>query len=331
MNRLSLIAAAALAAMYVTAIPARAAEPVKLSIGSFSQKSSWFAYSTRIADLLREVLPKGSTVDAPPKGGGTSSPLLVAAGKFDMALGFASVNGWARDGIIAYKKPMTNLRALVGGFDQYYLAVVALRDDKAKGLADYIKRHPDLKVVLRGKGSAGGFGGEQLLGFAGASAKDVTGRGGRYDKVGSFGVVKSALSSGKSDLWIHSVTRGHPALTDIALGTSLSFLQPSQGTLDDMTKAGWPAAGLPAGTFKGQDKDVTYPGTSTLLFASTAMSNDLAYATVKAICDNQDRFKAVHKALSTFDCAKNGWQPENVVLPLHDGAARYYKEKGWLK
>ena len=330
MRRLSVIAAAALAVFYFTATQARA-EPVKLSIGSFSQKSSWFAYSTRIADLLREVLPKGSTVDAPPKGGGTGSPLLVAAGKFDMALGFASVNGWARDGIIAYKKPLTTLRALVGGFDQYYLAVVGLRDDKATGLADYIKRHPDLKVVLRGKGSAGGFGGEQLLGFAGASEKDVSGRGGRYDKVGSFGVVKSALSSGKSDLWIHTVTRGHPALTDISLSTSLSFLQPSPGVLSDMAKAGWQPAVLPAGTFKGQDKDVTYPGTTTILFASTAMSDDLAYTTVKAICDNLDRFKAVHKALSNFDCATKGWQPENTVLPLHDGAARYYKEKGWLK
>ena len=277
------------------------------------------------------MLPEGSTIDAPPKGGGTSSPLLVAAGKFDMALGFASVNGWARDGIIAYKEPLPTLRALVGGLDQYYLAVVALRDDQAKDLGDYIKRHPDLKVVLRGKGSAGGFGGEQLLGFAGASEKDVTGRGGRYDKVGSFGVVKTALSTGKSDLWIHTVTRGHPALTDISLATSLSFLQPTPSVLADMAKAGWQPATLPAGTFKGQDKDVTYSGTTTILFASTAMSDDLAYTTVKAICDNQDRFKAVHKALSDFDCAKNAWQPENVVLPLHAGAARYYKEKGWLK
>jgi len=331
MHSLSAITAAALAALFFTAMPAQAEDSVKLSIGSFSQKSSWFAYSTRVADLLREVLPKGSTIDAPPKGGGTSSPLLVAAGKFDMALGFASVNGWARDGIIAYKEPLPTLRALVGGLDQYYLAVVARRDEQAKDLGDYINRHPDLKAVLRGKGSAGGFGGEQLLGFAGASEKGVTGRGGRYDKVGSFGVVKTALSTGKSDLWIHTVTRGHPALTDIALATALSFLQPTPGVLADMAKAGWQPAVLPAGTFKGQDKDVTYPGTTTILFSSTAMSDDLAYTTVKTICDNQDRFKAVHKALSAFDCAKKAWKPENVVLPLHAGAARYYKEKGWLK
>jgi hypothetical protein len=26
-----------------------------------------------------------------------------------------------------------------------------------------------------------------------------------------------------------------------------------------------------------------------------------------------------------------GWKPENLGLPLHPGAEKYFKEKGWLK
>ncbi|MCZ6858914.1 MAG: TAXI family TRAP transporter solute-binding subunit [Alphaproteobacteria bacterium] len=330
-TKTTILSTAVALAVTLGASTALTAEPVRLSIASFKQKSSWFAYSTRVAELIRAALPAGSTVDAPPKGGGTSNPRLVAAGKFDLAFGMAAVSGWAQAGQVAYKAPLKNLRSLVGGFDQYYVAVVARRDASASDLPAYVAAHPGMKVVLLGKGSAGGFAGEVLLGFSGASKKMVSKAGGRYDKAGSFGVVKAAISSGKSDLWIHTVTRGHPALTEIAIGTKLSFLEPSAMVLRKMAAQGWTTAVLPAGTFKGQDKDVKYPGTTTSLFTSTRMSDKLAYTIVKAICDNQDRFKAVHKALSKFDCATRGWKPENVVLPLHPGAARYFKEKGWLK
>ncbi len=320
-----------LSAAMFGASPAWAADPVKLSIASFSPKSSWFAYSTRLSEMLRETLPEGSVVDAPPKGGGTANPSLLAAGKFDVGFVMTSVAGWAKNGEVAYAKPLDNLRSLVGGFDQYYLAVVARKDPNDASLPAYVAAHKDMKVVLRGKGSIGGLAGEQLLDLSGASEKEVTAAGGRYDKVGSFGVVKTALATGKSDLWIHTITRGHPALTEIAIGTPLSYLQPADDVLETMEAQGWTTAVLPANSFEGQAKDVKYPGTTTSLFATTALSDDVAYTIVKTICEDQDRFKAVHKALAKFDCATQGWKAENLSLPLHDGAKRYFVEKGWMK
>jgi TRAP-type uncharacterized transport system substrate-binding protein len=50
---------------------------------------------------------------------------------------------------------------------------------------------------------------------------------------------------------------------------------------------------------------------------------------VKAVFDNFDEFKKLHPALASL-------KPENMIkdglsAPLHDGAAKYFKEKGWLK
>jgi TRAP-type uncharacterized transport system substrate-binding protein len=28
--------------------------------------------------------------------------------------------------------------------------------------------------------------------------------------------------------------------------------------------------------------------------------------------------------------AKDAWRPENVGIPLHPGAVRYYRERGWM-
>jgi hypothetical protein len=53
------------------------------------------------------------------------------------------------------------------------------------------------------------------------------------------------------------------------------------------------------------------------------------YQVVKAVFDNFDEFKKLHPALANL-------KPENMVsdgnsAPLHEGAVRYYKEKGWIK
>lgn len=326
------LAAAVLAAALATASSAQADEPVQLRIASFSQQSSWYAYAVGLAELLRDKLPDGSTIDTPPEGGGTKNPPLVAAGKFNLAFGMAVVSGWAAKGEEAYDRPMPSLRGLVGGLDQYYLAVVAKPADAGPTLQGYLDgKKKDITVILREKGSIGGFGGKQLLGLAGASEKEVDAAGGRYEEAKSFGVVKNALTSGEADLWIHTITAGHPALTEIAETNDLAFLQPSDAVLKEMTeKYAWGTATLPKGTFRGQADDVTYPGTTTALFTSADLPDEVAYTVVKTICENEAAFKAVHKALSKFSCAEDAWKPENVVLPLHPGAAGYYKEKGWM-
>jgi uncharacterized protein len=53
------------------------------------------------------------------------------------------------------------------------------------------------------------------------------------------------------------------------------------------------------------------------------------YQVVKAVFDNFDEFKKLHPALANLTpeaMVKNGQS-----AALHDGAARYYKEKGWIK
>lgn len=319
------------AAVTFGAATTAAADPVELSIASFSHNSVWYAYSARIAELLREGFPEGSVIDAPPKGGGTSNPRLVAAGKFELAFGIAAVTGWAMNGEVVYKEPLTNLRSLLGGFDRQYLLVTARKMPGVDDLPGYIAAKKDMNVVLRGKGSAGGLAGKMLLAMSGAGEDEVAAAGGRYDFVGSFGVVRSAMTSGKSDLWIHTVSKGHPIVTEISLATDLMYLQPSDEVLKKMADNGWPTVVLPAETYKGQSKALKFPGTNSSLFASTEMSDELAYTIVKTICEKQDRFKTVHKALESFDCATRGWQAENVILPLHDGAKRYFVEQGWMK
>ena len=62
--------------------------------------------------------------------------------------------------------------------------------------------------------------------------------------------------------------------------------------------------------------------------SSSKVSNDVVYTLVKAVFENFDDFKKLHPAFANLepkDMIKAG-----LSAPLHDGAVKYYKEKGWM-
>jgi TRAP-type uncharacterized transport system substrate-binding protein len=63
--------------------------------------------------------------------------------------------------------------------------------------------------------------------------------------------------------------------------------------------------------------------------SSAKVPADVVYTVVKTVFDNLDEFKKLHPALAHLkpeEMIKNG-----LSAPLHDGALRYYREKGWIK
>lgn len=59
------------------------------------------------------------------------------------------------------------------------------------------------------------------------------------------------------------------------------------------------------------------------------MPEETAYRITRAVIENRDAIVAENKAMAGF-VAKDAWRPENVGIPLHPGAQRYFKEKGWM-
>jgi uncharacterized protein len=325
-------ACAALLAMPQMASAKMGDKPINLTIASFSQGSSWYVYAVNLAALLHDALPPGSSIDTPPIAGGLANPQLVAVGKAQLAFGMAAVGNWALQGKIGYKQPMPNLRALVGGLDEYFLVALARGKGFPPDLTNYFtKVRPNARVTLLQRGSIGSFAGQQLLDLAGADEKTLAAHGGGYE-FGTFGMVKNRFAAGTADIFVQVATRGHPGITEIAHNTTVTFLAPSDLVLKEMRqKFGWDSRVLPKDTFQGQDQDVRLPGTTTVLFTSTAISDDLAYTVVKTICEKTAKLRTAHKALAHFDCADGAWKLANTGLPLHPGAERYYKERGWIK
>jgi hypothetical protein len=61
---------------------------------------------------------------------------------------------------------------------------------------------------------------------------------------------------------------------------------------------------------------------------SSKVPDKVVYEVTRAVFENLDDFKSLHPAFANLD-------PKNMIkdglsAPLHDGAVKYYKEKGWM-
>lgn len=82
---------------------------------------------------------------------------------------------------------------------------------------------------------------------------------------------------------------------------------------------------IPAGTYQGQDADVTTIGIKAVLIARQSLSDDVIKNVTKILYEHADDFKYATSLDITFNVkeAANG-----VDIPFHSGAADYYTENG---
>jgi TRAP transporter TAXI family solute receptor len=80
--------------------------------------------------------------------------------------------------------------------------------------------------------------------------------------------------------------------------------------------------------YNGSPDDVTTFGVGATFVSSTNTSADTVYQVVKAVFENFDTFRKLHPAFGNLQKAE--MIKDGLSAPLHDGAARYYKEAGLM-
>ncbi len=88
-------------------------------------------------------------------------------------------------------------------------------------------------------------------------------------------------------------------------------------------------ATIVGGTYRGNPDDTKTFGVGATLVTSANVSDDAVYALVSGVFENFDAFKKLHPAFGNL-------KPEEMIkdglsAPLHPGAVKYYKEKGWME
>lgn len=85
---------------------------------------------------------------------------------------------------------------------------------------------------------------------------------------------------------------------------------------------------LTGGMYKGNETDVRTFGVAATLVTSASVSKDIVYELVKSVFEDFETFKNLHPAFANLD--KEDMISKALSAPLHEGAVKYYREKGWM-
>lgn len=140
----------------------------------------------------------------------------------------------------------------------------------------------------------------------------------------------AALCDNKIDGFFYGV--GHPSANiQDPITTCGAKLVPLTGPAVDKLVAGAPyyaKVDIPGGLYAGNPNPTPTYGVLATFVTSAKVADATVYELVKAVFENFDEFKKLHPAFANLD-------PKRMVkdgnsAPMHPGAVKYYKEKGWL-
>jgi hypothetical protein len=139
-----------------------------------------------------------------------------------------------------------------------------------------------------------------------------------------------ALCDGKIDAMIYTI--GHPAaaVKEAATTCDVSLISVTGAPIDKLIaeNAFYRTATVPGGMYKGTDDTVTTFGVGATFITSADVSEKVVYTIVKGVFDNFVDFKKLHPAFANLQ--ESQMIQDGLSAPLHAGAVKYYKERGWM-
>ncbi|MGQ8821081.1 C4-dicarboxylate ABC transporter substrate-binding protein [Bibersteinia trehalosi Y31] len=305
-----------------TALSAQADEKF-ITIGTGGQTGVYYVVGQSICQLVnRDTRATNVKCNAPSTGGSVDNLNSIAAGERDLGIAQSDWQFHAYNGSSSFDgKKNEKLRAVFSIHPEPF-TIMARQDANINGFDDLKAKR--VNVGDPGSGTRATM--KVILDAKGWTEKEF--------KVASE-LKASEMASAMCDNNLDAITYnvGHPngALKEAAASCDVKLVPVTGEAIDKLVAENpyYAKATIPGGLYKGADEPTETFGVYATLVTSSDVDSDKVYAVVKAVFDNFDRFKRLHPA---FENLKQEEMIKNAIsVPLHEGAARYYKEKGWIE
>lgn len=141
----------------------------------------------------------------------------------------------------------------------------------------------------------------------------------------------AALCDNQIDAMVYTV--GHPSgsIQEATTACDSVLVEVSGDVVDQLIadNSFYRTATIPGGMYRGNDSDTLTFGVGATFVTSADVSEDVVYTLVSSVFENFGDFTGLHPAFANL-------KPEEMATaglsaPLHAGAARYYREQGWIE
>lgn len=301
---------------------AAAADQQFVSIGTGGVTGVYYPTGGAICRLVNKNRKEhGIRCSAESTGGSIYNINTIRAGELEFGVAQSDWQHHAFNGTSKFEEQgkFDNLRAVFSVHPEP-VTVVARGDSGIKNITDVKGR--SMNIGNPGSGTRGTW--EVMEEAMGWSRSDL-----KLAAEMKSAETGQAMCDGKIDAYFWLV--GHPsALTQESLATCDSHLVNVTGEAIDKLVSDNPYyrnAVIPAGMYNNEEDIQTF-GVGATFVSSADVPEEVVYVIVKAVFDNFDGFKKLHPAFANLK--ESEMISDSLSAPLHDGAVKYYKERGWM-
>jgi len=255
-------------------------------------------------------------------GGSVYNINTIRAGELDMGVAQSDWQYHAYNGTSKFKDkgPFKELRAVFSVHPEPF-TVVARKDSGIKNFMDLKGKR--VNIGNPGSGQRGTM--EVLMAALGWTKKTF-----KLASELKSAEQSQALCDNKIDAMVFTV--GHPSgsIKEATTTCDTVLVNVTGAAVDKLVKDNdfYRTATVPGGMYNGNPNDTKTFGVGATFVSSTKVPAKTVYEVVKAVFTNFDSFKKLHPAFKVLK--KKEMIKDGLSAPLHDGAAKYYKEAGLM-
>ncbi|WP_404401968.1 TAXI family TRAP transporter solute-binding subunit [Pelagibacterium halotolerans] len=237
-------------------------------------------------------------------------------GEVAFALGDSVKLAWDGNADAGFSEPLTDLRAIAAIYPNY-IQIVASADSGIETLADLAGK----RVSVGAPKSGTELNARAILAAAGMSYDDFA-----QTEYLPYAESAELIKNRQLDATLQSAGLGVAFIKDLAASIDINIVEIPASVIEAVGAPYVPSV-VPAGTYGGQDADVSTAAIGNVLVTHAGVDEETVYQMTKLLFENLDAMTAAHSAAG-------GISPEGALagltIPLHPGAERYYREAGLM-
>ena len=306
--------------LLVLALPACGGpKPVDLTFMSAQPGGSWFPMAEGSAEIWKKNITDFQLSFTHTPGGGVANAKGVDEDIAELGITTSVTVGQGLAKLPPFETPLTNISTLASMTTQY-LSITTFKDSGIKEIADLKGR--SMSPTKKGWTVESLI--SLLLGAAGMTYDDLS----KVEFVTGPEAAK-LMQDGHIDAFADSYEElGDPVLIELSIFKELWFLPIPESLWKGMGLPGIIPYTVPAGSVKGVDQDIPTFAFTTGIAVDPELDEELVYQMTKALVENWSDMGLVMESLKKVS-------PEQLATKLgaefHPGAAKYYKERGWIQ
>jgi len=290
---------------------AHAQQQIRLMTGP--QGGAWYPLGGAISNIMAK---SGHRVQVLP-GAGIANVRAIHQGKADLGFGnsISTVDGVA--GRAPFEEKTSNVCNVASLYPQYF-QIVANADSSINSVGDLKGK----SIAVQPRGNTAELVSQQVLEVYGLKYTDMS----RVSYV-SYTDAVSLMKDNNAQLFTLGTTVPASSIMDLAAARDIRLIDMPDDKFQAIKKLnpGYTKHIIPANSYPKQTRDVTAVGYATHVVARCDLDENVVYQLVKGLMDNKADLASIANVMADITPKM---MAEDIGVPMHKGAARFYKERG---